>query len=384
MVAVETRYIEHRPTVSRGNDTRPPIITWKDQKIVRNHSMIKTCEEIYNMNQNIDVVNVNIIGPPNTGKTEQVRVIAHIIHKIAKIPYSFKLFNKEALLNFEQTLKTLTPTNWILGFDDLSFLGANATKKQIEIIKQATTEIRHLEGGKDVKIIIIKVSHYTLALDKYLRQNNFSYFTSVGSSEYDNMERIVGSKNMGKILFFKKLMVRATSQGKYGYELRKDKPPLTHSYKNPFIPMLFWNEDTLRIVDSPNREWLDKYCDICASAEDNPAGNEIIDVDGFIKEKGLSYGKSIWKLAVKNKLLMKGVNVHHPGVVAAERDLDRCLETGNITLDQIAARLGLKPTNTKLRKPIGEAIHKVITPLEVSEVGEILNTEVQESKDDGV
>src|SRR6185312_17123867 len=140
MVAVETRYIEHRPTVSRGNDTRPPIITWKDQKIVRNHSMIKTCEEIYNMNQNIDVVNVNIIGPPNTGKTEQVRVIAHIIHKIAKIPYSFKLFNKEALLNFELTLKTLTPTNWILGFDDLSFLGANATKKQIEIIKQATTE----------------------------------------------------------------------------------------------------------------------------------------------------------------------------------------------------------------------------------------------------
>jgi hypothetical protein len=372
-MAVETRYVTQKPIFRRDEDTRPTIIQWKDQKIVRNHSMIATCREILNMNQNLDVVNINVIGPPNSGKTEQVKVIAHIIHKLAKIPYSFKLFDKKALLNFEQTLKGLTPTNWILGFDDLSFLGANATKKQIEIIKQATTEIRHLPGGMDVKIIVIKVSHYTLALDKYLRQNNFSYFTSVGSSEYDNMERIVGSKNMSKILYFKKLIVRATSQGKYGYELRKDKPPLTHSYKNPFIPMLFWNEDTLRIVDSPNRTWLDEYCDICAIAEDNPEGNEIIDVDGFIKEKSESYGNSIWKLAVKNKLLKKGINVHHPSVVSAERDLDRCLDSGVVTLDQIAARLGLKKTVTYLKKPF-----------EVSEItGEILNNDVIPQNTDG-
>lgn len=381
---IETRYIASHETRPRNADPRPPILTWKDQTIVRNHSMIKTCEEILNMNQFTDVVKVNIIGPPNSGKTEQVRVIAHIIHKMAKIPYSFKLFGKKELLNFRETIKTLTPTNWILGFDDLSFLGADATKKQIEIVKQAETEIRHLPGGRDVKIIIIKVSHYTLALDKFLRQNNFTYFTNVGSSEYDNMERIVGSGNMAKVMFFKRLMVRATSQGKYGYQLRKDRPPLTHSYKSPFIPMLFWNEDTLRIVDSPNRKWLDKFCEVCARAEDNPNAVEIIDVDGFIKEKSDTYGKSIWKLAVKNKYLKLGVNMHHPGVVSAERDLDRCLATGNITLDQIAARLELKPTITKLRKPIGEAIHNLKEPLEISDVGEILNNDTVESKIDGV
>ena len=378
---IETRYLASQETRPRNADPRPPILTWKDQTIVRNHSMIKTCEEILNMNQTTDVIKVNIIGPPNSGKTEQVRVIAHIIHKMAKIPYSFKLFGKKELLNFRETLKTLTPTNWILGFDDLSFLGADATRKQIEVIKQAETEIRHLEGGKDVKIIIIKVSHYTLALDKYLRQNNFTYFTNVGSSEYDNMERIVGSGNMSKVMYFKKLMVRATSQGKYGYQLRKDRPPLTHSYKNPFIPMLFWNEDTLRIIDSPNRKWLDVYCETCSRAEDNPSSNEIIDVDGFITEKNTSYGKSIWKLAVKNKFLKIGVNMHHPGVVAAEKDLERCLATGNITLDQIASRLNLTPTRTKLRKPIGDAINNL---LEVNEVGEILNNESLENKDDGV
>jgi len=376
-MAVETRFIQHKPEVKRDEDSRPTVITWKDQKIVRNHSMIATCKEIYNMNQNIDVVNVNIIGPPNSGKTEQVRVIGHIIHKIAKIPYAFKLFNKEALLNFEQTLKTLTPTNWILGFDDLSFLGANATKKQIEIIKQATTEIRHLEGGKDVKIIIIKVSHYTLALDKYLRQNNFSYFTSIGSSEYDNMERIVGAKNMSKVLFFKRLMVRATSQGKYGYQLRKDKPPLTYSYKDPFIPMLFWNEDTLRIVDSPNRKWLDEYCDICAMSSGDANFKNIINTPEYLDEVVDTYGESKIKRAVKNISIRQGVNVEDPRVVSTERAIERDVSTGKITMDELRAGLGLKTVKTKLKKPMTKIITETPIP-------DNLNNNNQEQKDDGV
>lgn len=376
---IETRVIQHTQQIKRDQDSKPSIITWKNQKIVRNHSMIKTVEEILHMNENLDVVNVNMIGKPNSGKTEQLRTIAHIGHKISKIPYSFKLFDKHALLNFQATLKTLTPTNWFLGFDDLSFLGAQANKKQMEVIKQATTEIRHLPGGQDVKIIIMKVSHYTLALDKYLRQNEFSYFTSVGSSEYENMERIVGSNNMAKVIFFKKLMVRATSSGKYGYQLRPDKPQLVHEYKNPFIPMLFWNEERLRIVDSPNRKWLDEYCDICASAEDNPSGDQPVNLDGFIKEKSDAYGSSIWKLAVKNKMLLKGVNVHHPSVVSAGRDLDRCVATGKVTLDQIAARLGLKKTVTKLKKPIGIEIFKIKPIPEVTDT----NTEIKEDGQNG-
>lgn len=376
-MAIETRFIQHSPTIKRDEDSRPTIITWKDQKIVRNHSMIATCKEIYNMNQNIDVVNVNIIGPPNSGKTEQVRVIGHIIHKIAKIPYAFKLFNKEALLHFEDTLKTLTPTNWILGFDDLSFLGANATKKQIEIIKQATTEIRHLEGGKDVKIIIIKVSHYTLALDKYLRQNNFSYFTSIGSSEYDNMERIVGAKNMAKVLFFKRLMVRATSQGKYSYQLRKDKPSLTYSYKDPFIPMLFWNEDTLRVVDSPNRRWLDEYCDICAMSSGDTNFKNIINTPEYLDEVGNTYGESKVTRAVKNISIRQGINVEDARVVSTERAIERDVATGKITMDELRVGLGLKPVKTKLKKPITKIISETAMP-------ENLNNESELKKDDGV
>jgi energy-coupling factor transporter ATP-binding protein EcfA2 len=330
--------------------------------------MIKTCEEIYNMNKNIPVVKVNIIGPPGSGKTEQIRVIAHIIHKIAKEPYSFKLFDKKALLNFRETLKSLTVTNWVLGFDDLSFLGADSTRKQIEIVKQAETEIRHLPGGQDVKIIIIKVSHYTLALDKFLRQNNFTYFTSVGSSEYENMERIVGSKNMAKVLFFKRLMVRATSQGKFGYQLRKDRPPLTYSYKDPFIPLLFWNEDTLRIVDSPNRNWLDKYCDTCAMATGDANFKNIIDTPAYLDEIIDTYGESKVTRAIKNISLKQGVNVEDPRVITTERAIERDVATGKITMDELRAGKGLKTPNTKLRKPITNIIQNTPIP-------EILNND---------
>ena len=136
-MAVETRVIQHVPKIKRDQDSKPTLINWKNQKIIRNHSMIKTVEEVLHMNENLDVVQINLIGKPHSGKTEQMRVIAHIAHKIAKIPYSFKLFDKNALLNFESTLKALTPTNWVLGFDDLSFLGAKANKKQMEIDRKS-------------------------------------------------------------------------------------------------------------------------------------------------------------------------------------------------------------------------------------------------------
>ena len=58
-------------------------------------------------------------------------------------------------MHFEETLAKLQPTNHIMVFDDISFISAHAGKKDIEKIQKAFTEIRHLPGGQDVKIISI-------------------------------------------------------------------------------------------------------------------------------------------------------------------------------------------------------------------------------------
>ncbi|MGD8431814.1 MAG: AAA family ATPase, partial [Nitrosopumilaceae archaeon] len=168
---------------SPKKSTIPVTIEWKGERMIRNHSIRAAVEEIIKMSSSLDVVKVNIIGNPGTGKTTLAGTIAHLIHKQSEIPYAIRVLDKDNLLNFQETLKSLSPTNYVLIFDDVSFLGANTNKKQIEIVKQAFTEIRHLEGGQDVKIIAIFNFHYTRALDKYLRQCEFSFFTSIGSSE---------------------------------------------------------------------------------------------------------------------------------------------------------------------------------------------------------
>lgn len=359
-MTVEIREIVHEKNLrNEDNPLRPTIIKWKGVSMIRSHSLIAAIKEIIQASQSQDVVQVNIIGDPSSGKTELGRVIQHLIHilseKMNGPPYSIRKFEKEDLLDFEQTLKTLAPANYVLLFDDLSFLGAVANKKQIEMVKQAITEIRHLEGGQDVKIIIIKVFHYTLGLDKYLRQNDFTFFTSIGSSEDENMEKIVGGKNMPKVRYFKKMKTKIKIapdlQKKFTYQLGS-KGSFTYAYRKPFQPELFWNGDTLRNIVSPSREWIDKTCTICSQYGSKKRLESEIDVSKFVEQATDSYGDSIIRLAAKNILRENGVNTHSPKVVSAERLIKKAIMKKAINLDDLAHELELTPTNTKMRKNV--------------------------------
>ena len=50
------------------------------------------------------------------------------------------------------------------------------------MVKSAVTTIRHLDGGRDVKVIVMMNYHYSMGLDKYLRSADFKYITTVDSS----------------------------------------------------------------------------------------------------------------------------------------------------------------------------------------------------------
>lgn len=349
---MEVRKIEIKEKSVHGTDLLPTIIKWKDVNMVRSHSIKATVREIIHViEESLDLVSINIIGNQSTGKTELAITLGHLIHKMSKLPFSVRLFGKDDLLKFADTLKSLKPTNYVLIFDDLSFLKANASTKQIELVKQAITEIRHLPGGKDVKIIIIKVSHYTLSVDKYLRQNDYSYFTTVGSSEMDNIEKIVTSRYMRTVRIFKTMYISAITRKKFIYKLGS-KGFLSYNYKNPFIPILFWNNESLRLVVSPLRTWIDPICSTCEEFTNNEKFQSEVDIPKFIKESGDIWGESTFKTAVLIKLKEQGINALRPKLVQAMRFLDKILEKKKISLEGIAVYYGIEPTNTKLFKKI--------------------------------
>lgn len=354
---IEERVVEIESPAKPSDRFLPKIIKWKGVNMIRNHSFLSTIQEIIDFSSEIDVVKIGIVGDPHSGKTTLGLAIAHCIHKHAKIPYNIRIFKKEDLLNFKETLKTLTPVNHILIFGDVSFMGADANKKQIEMVKQASTEIRHLDGGKDVKIISILDYHYLLGLDKYLRQADFKYITTVGSSELTNLENMVGSKYVALIKDFQKHRLKAVMKKVWKIRISK-KEVFPYNYRNPFIPVLFYNNDTLRMIVTPTREWIDKICSKCSEALGQISGNEI-SYEELIKHGEINFGNGNFEAAVKLNLYVNGLTTYGNKVVQALRWIEKHRQKGLISLEQLAIHYKLEITRTKLKKDVDESL---ITP----------------------
>src|SRR3989304_8076857 len=311
---IKTKLITLHEDSGVKKENKKTIVEWKTVPMIRVQSIIASVREIVYASESSDLIKIGIVGNPDTGKSTLAACIAHLIHKMSKVPFSVRVFKKDDLLDFEKTIKALSPANYILVFDDVSFLGASTTKKQIEMVKQSLTEIRHMEGREgrtDVKIVTILNYHYTLGLDKYLRQADFNYFTSVGGSETENMETIVGSRFMPVVYKFRTMFANRLATKKFSFMLNPKlgaKGIFTYSYREPFIPVLFWNNIRLRNVVSPTRQWIDPVCSICSYAGSQKFESEI-PIAQFIDEAGQKLGESHFKRAVKIRLLTNGINV---------------------------------------------------------------------------
>lgn len=350
---IKTQEVVLEPTTQTdAKQNKPRIQKWKGEDMIRVHSLRASVKEILQVSQALDVVKIGIIGEPSTGKTTLAGSLAHLIHIMSKkqndIPFAFRQFGQEEFLNMKETLDTLSPTNYVLYFHDLSFLTATATKRDIEQVKQIITKIRHLRT--DVKIILIYDYHYTLGLDKYLRQANFRYFTSIGSSEMDNMLKMMGARNARLLTDFETKFVQMTTKMKAKFRITENKY-FIYNYKNPFVPCLFWNNAKLRYVVFPKREWIEKVCSICSEATGELMQSEI-SIPQFKEESNKKFGPGTFEAAVKLELFANGMNVYSSPVVSAQRYLSKALLTKRISLEELATSYGFSITKTKLRKQL--------------------------------
>ncbi len=346
---VEKRIVEYKEQSKTGK--APVTIEWKGERMIRNHSLRATVKEIVRKSYFTDVVKINIIGNQGTGKTTLALTLSHLIHQVSdemyKIPFSIKVLTKDDYLNFEETIKNLEPANTVLVFDDVSFLSAIADKNTIENIKQKLTEIRHIQDI-DVKIILISITHYTLAMQKYLRQCDFSYYTTIGSSELENMQKLVGIQNTNKLLQLRKIYASATSKGKFLFHLGDKKRVFVYNYQNPFAPALFYNENTLRFVIFPLREWIDKICNICTSTQKSTM-KDGMDVNEFASELSYKFGEGVAKSAVRIKLFQNGMNVLPRRTKQAMRFIDLTIKDKLINLQKLAEFYNLEDKKTRLK-----------------------------------
>lgn len=357
-MGVVVREVSVQASKPKTNKFLPTITKWKGVNMIRQESFLAAIREIVKWAEEIDVTRVGIVGDMHSGKTTMAEAIAHTIHKESKLPWAIKILYEKDLMDFENTLKTLTvDTNWILRFDDVSFLDAKNNKKAISQVKEAVTKIRHLEGGKDVKVILIYNYHYSKGLDKYLRMADYRFFSSVGSEEEDNLEGIMGIKAMSLVKFFAQNRQRAITKKFFqSPHPVANKKKFFYKWREPFIPVLFWNNSTLRMIISPTRKWLEPICSICANAT---GGVETqVDLAKFCEESEKKFTKGTFTGVIKQFLREQGVNCYSPRIVQARRYLDRALEMKQFNLEDLALAYGLKPTKTRLRKKLDGELTK--------------------------
>jgi hypothetical protein len=332
----------------------PTVIRWQGVPMVASHSIRTVAHEIKNMSENQDFVPINFIGKQSTGKTEIMKTIAHLVHQEAKINYQVNLFGRKELLNLEETVKNLTPTNQIIILDDIAFLQANASAAQIKQIESIMAVIRHLPGGKDVRIIMFKSFQYTKALTPFLRQNDGVIISSVDDNEIQNLVDLLGKKYMLKINMLRKLRVQTrigdAKTSKFVYPLGVKGQHITYRTKDPFLPYLYSNQDSCRIIVSPLRTWIDPICEVCDRKQVNgDSAKNLEECLNDLKEKFKASDDSYnVRTAVRLKLYQHGVNCFKPRVTQILKFLDQYLEKKLFTPEDLAVALDMKPTKTRL------------------------------------
>ncbi|KFM21361.1 hypothetical protein AAA799B03_01093 [Marine Group I thaumarchaeote SCGC AAA799-B03] len=336
-------YLQSNYFASQKPVGKPSVITWKGVRLVRSHSITAVAKEIINMSENQEMVSINAIGKQSSGKTQLFFTLAHLVHKYAKVPYQISFFGKEELLNLEETVKKLKPQNQLIIFDDIAFLKASATNKQIDQIQQILSVIRHLPGGESVKIILMKSFQYSKAIPPFLRQNDFTFLSSVDNS--DDIESMIGKKHHKKIQQLKELRSQGSIHGKFEYKMG-NQGKVTYQWQKPFLPFLYISGIGSRIVVSPLREWIDPICNQCAGTTEV---SETADVENAIEDFKNKFGDgSVIRQAVKIKLIQQGINCYPPRVVQAVRYIDQLQQKKIISIESLANALELTETRTSL------------------------------------
>ena len=147
-------YKKYQPTIKQAS-VAPVTLDWNNARMIRSQSIKACVRELLSANMGKDLVRINLIGTPSTGKTTLARTLGHLIHELANTPFAVKIFNREDLMNIETVLANLLPINHVMIFDDISWLSGAASKQKLDQIQKTFTEIRHLPGGQNVKLFII-------------------------------------------------------------------------------------------------------------------------------------------------------------------------------------------------------------------------------------
>ena len=362
MVVEEVLIPPPAPRGQRKTDRKPAVMKWKGVKFIRSQSFLAAIEQIVMRARNNDVVKIGIVGDMGSGKSTLAASIAHAFHARMssehRIPYAVRVFGARELADLDGTLRDLPAANYIISFDDVSFMDANVSSKNIAKVKNTLTTIRHRHDGTDVKFVIIYGYHYSRGLDKFLRQTDFSFWTSIGDEEVEFVEaKIGGKRGANMVRIFKQQCLSAVNTGtwsvKYGRGGRH-----TYAYRDPFIPLLFGTgAGHVRPVIGPPIEFLTDHCHVCAVGSGEAADE--IEPAVFWRDAEATLGPFNARQALKLIALENGVSAWPRAVINAKGAITTALNMKRVSLHRLLDHVGIEHIKPHRRASHGRFVSAI-------------------------
>lgn len=358
MSLIERTTFKVKSDIKKG--TRDFVITWNNVKMVKQHSIRACVKEILNVAKSTGAVQLNLVGQPGQGKSTFALTVGHLVHELADVPFVIKKWGRDELINIEEEIKKLPGMNYFFLFDDISWLEANATPTQIKKIVKTLSEVRHLQSG-DYQIISCFNFHYTNAVYKPLRNTSYWFYFSIGSSEPENVLKIVGSRNAEKINNFRRVHTEAQSVQKiFTYYFGK-KFRMPYSYRKPFAPCLFWNGSQLRDIVFPSREFIAPLCDVC-QVGNAIQKDDVTEMEDFSKDLISKYSIGVIRQALRVKLLTSyGINCYGKNVVNTLKYINDYMKHKPFAPQLLADKFELNETKTTRHTKIPDEIEAIPT-----------------------
>ena len=174
-------------------------------------------------------------------------------------------------------------------------------------------------------------------------------YTSIGSSELENTINVIGKKYTQQIINFRKYFQQSITTEKFTIILGTKGQNFVYRYKQPFIPILWYNGISARLVVSPKREWVDPKCTMCANAK-NKTVKEKMDLTEFDKSVTSKFGIGVIRQALRIKLFMLGVPTYSKRVKNAMRYIDEWMDGRDFNAEELAEFYKLEDKDTIISK----------------------------------
>lgn len=353
-------------------DHKRAVQEWNGERFLRSQSFLAAIEQIVGRAHRNDVIRIGICGEMGSGKSTLANSIMHAFHRRMKakfgVPFAVRVFGARELADLDGTLNRLPLANYCVSFDDVSFMDAHTDGKALAKVKNTLTTIRHRHDGHDVKFVIIYGYHYGRGLDKYIRQVDFNFWTSIGEEENEYVEGKFRNRRHGSrtIRHFQKQHKMATDMGKWN--VRYGRHGLhTYRYRDPFIPLLFSSGGgNIRPIVGPTVDFLlqGNRCHICdvGTESGRRAAANAMEPAAFLKQADAILGADNVRQALRQIGIECGMATPRRGVLNAQAALEASLAHGDADLRSLLEHLGLWAEHKHKRRSHDEFIAAIRAP----------------------